>query len=122
MGNPTSCFFRQEGIQASSCQDVQLDLTAIINSDEIQSVLRPKQTTHVFRARKKNPLNNFGFMVKLNPYAIPARRAEILRSHPGSKRAASEKEVEIAKAKSKKGQAAKKRRSAFYTQLKAPVK
>merc|ERR1712063_173018 len=98
------------------------DLTAIINSDEIQSVLRPKQTTHVFRARKKNPLNNFGFMVKLNPYAIPARRAEILRSRPGTKRALSDKEVEIAKAKAKKGQAAKKRRSAFYTQLKAPVK
>merc|ERR1712100_500006 len=98
------------------------DLTAIINSDEIQSVLRPKQTSQEFRARKKNPLNNFGFMVKLNPYAIPARRAEILRSRPGTKRAASEKEVEIAKAQAKKGQAAKRRRSAFYTQLKAPVK
>merc|ERR1712063_26549 len=98
------------------------DLTAIINSDEIQSVLRPKQTTHVFRAHKKNPLNNFGFMVKLTPYATPARRAELLRSRPGTKRALSDKEVEIAKAKAKKGQAAKKRRSAFYTQLKAPVK
>merc|ERR1712232_528207 len=112
----------KKGYKLPRAKMTNSDLTAIINSDEIQSVLRPKQTSQEFRARKKNPLNNFGFMVKLNPYAIPARRAEILRSRPGTKRAASEKEVEIAKAKAKKGQAAKRRRSAFYTQLKAPVK
>merc|ERR1712100_351637 len=112
----------KKGYKLPRAKMTNSDLTAIINSDEIQSVLRPKQTSQEFRARKKNPLNNFGFMVKLNPYAIPARRAEILRSRPGTKRAASEKEVEIAKAQAKKGQAAKRRRSAFYTQLKAPVK
>merc|ERR1712063_62749 len=112
----------KKGYKLPRAKMTNSDLTSIINSDEIQSVLRPKLAHREFRARKKNPLNNFGFLAKLNPYAIPARRAEVLRSHPGSKRAASEKEVEIAKAKSKKGQAAKKRRSAFYTQLKAPVK
>merc|ERR1712232_879838 len=112
----------KKGYKLPCAKMTNSDLTAIINSDEIQSVLRPKQTSQEFRARKKNPLNNFGFMVKLNPSAIPARRAEILRSRPGTKRAASEKEVEIAKAQAKKGQAAKRRRSAFYTQLKAPVK
>merc|ERR1711941_93236 len=42
-----------------------------------------KQNGGEFRPRKKNPLKNFGFMVKLNPYAIPARRAEVLRSAVG---------------------------------------
>merc|ERR1711862_440812 len=86
------------------------DLTSIINSDEIQSALRPKRPVGEFRARKKNPLRNFGFMVKLNPYAIPARRAELLRSAPGVKRTASDA-VNAAKAnRAKKGVAAKKRR------------
>jgi len=54
------------------------DLTRLINSDEIQSKLRPTITT-VRRARhKKNPLKNFGVMVKLNPYALRLRRAELL--------------------------------------------
>merc|ERR1712125_148822 len=63
------------------------DLASIINSDEIQSVLRPKQSGSPFRPFKKNPLKNFGFMVKLNPYAIPQRRAELLQSCVGIKRA-----------------------------------
>merc|ERR1712000_313299 len=98
------------------------DLTSIINSDEIQSVLRPKQNGGGFRARKKNPLKNFGFMVKLNPYAIPARRAEVLRSAVGVKRTASDAENAAKANRAKKGVAAKKRRTSFYTQLQAPVK
>merc|ERR1711977_378663 len=98
------------------------DLTSIINSDEIQSALRPKRPVGEFRARKKNPLRNFGFMVKLNPYAIPARRAELLRSAPGVKRTASDAENAAKANRAKKGVAAKKRRTSFYTQLQAPVK
>jgi len=54
------------------------DVTRIINSDEIQSVLRPiiKQTK--FQVRKKNPLKNLGALVKLNPYAKTARRKDVL--------------------------------------------
>merc|ERR1712232_1239651 len=97
------------------------DLTSIINSDEIQSVLRPKQTSSEFRAFKKNPLKNFGFMVKLNPYAIPQRRAEVLRSAVGVKR--TKQEDPAAKSKrSKELQAIKKKRVSFYEQLLAPVK
>jgi len=98
------------------------DLASIINSDEIQSVLRPKQSGNNFRAFRKNPLKNFGFMVKLNPYAIPARRAEVLQSCVGVKRAAPEQDA-AAKAKARKQEKArKKRRASFYTQLLAPVK
>jgi len=54
------------------------DLTRIINSDEIQSIVRPRNTI-IKRARlKKNPLKNLGVKVRLNPYALSLRRAELL--------------------------------------------
>merc|ERR1711862_1034450 len=74
---------QKKGYKLPTAKMSNSDLTSIINSDEIQSALRPKRPVGEFRARKKNPLRNFGFMVKLNPYAIPARRAELLRSAPG---------------------------------------
>merc|ERR1712000_790269 len=74
---------QKKGYKLPTTKMSNSDLTSIINSDEIQSALRPKRPVGEFRARKKNPLRNFGFMVKLNPYAIPARRAELLRSAPG---------------------------------------
>jgi large subunit ribosomal protein L4e len=54
------------------------DLTRIINSDEIQSKLRPANKTVTRRRQKKNPLKNLGVMVRLNPYALASRRAELL--------------------------------------------
>lgn len=53
------------------------DLTRIINSDEVQSVLRPKlaNASHI---RKRNPLKNLGFLLRLNPYAKSIKRAELL--------------------------------------------
>jgi len=56
------------------------DLARVINSDEIQSVLRPKLPQIQFTTRKKNPLRNFGALVKLNPYALTQRRRIILQS------------------------------------------
>merc|ERR1711868_18080 len=100
---------QKKGYKLPTAKMSNSDLTSIINSDEI-------------RARKKNPLRNFGFMVKLNPYAIPARRAELLRSAPGVKRTASDAENAAKANRAKKGVAAKKRRTSFYTQLQAPVK
>jgi len=53
------------------------DLNRIINSDEIQSKLRPA-VKEVRRARlHKNPLTNLGVLVRLNPYALATRRAEL---------------------------------------------
>jgi len=49
------------------------DLTRIINSDEIQSVVRPKQVQTKNYIRKKNPLKNAAFMETLNPYAKVAK-------------------------------------------------
>jgi len=54
------------------------DLTRIINSDEIQSKLRPQISSARTYRRRKNPLTNLGVEVKLNPYALALRRSELL--------------------------------------------
>ncbi|KAH7432799.1 hypothetical protein KP509_07G041200 [Ceratopteris richardii] len=54
------------------------DLSRIINSDEIQSIVHPTKKDVKRRVLKKNPLKNLGTMIKLNPYAKTARRMEIL--------------------------------------------
>jgi large subunit ribosomal protein L4e len=58
------------------------DVSRLINSDEIQSVVRPAGEKHTKRpfTQKKNPLRNQGVMNRLNPYYQVMRRAEILRS------------------------------------------
>jgi large subunit ribosomal protein L4e len=64
------------------------DLTRIINSDEIQSKLRPAKEAAKRVTHKKNPLKNLGAMLKLNPYAKTLRRAEILASQANAKKRA----------------------------------
>jgi len=54
------------------------DLDRIINSDEIQSVIRPKRRLP-FVTHRKNPLRNIGAMVKLNPWALEVRRRNLIR-------------------------------------------
>lgn len=54
------------------------DLARIINSDEVQSVVRPvKVDTQRPKAPKKNPLKNLGAMLKLNPYHEVHRASEM---------------------------------------------
>lgn len=54
------------------------DIERIINSDEVQSVLRPAGPSHPKRGLvlKKNPLKNLQVMLRLNPYAKTVKRAE----------------------------------------------
>jgi large subunit ribosomal protein L4e len=55
------------------------DITRIINSDEVQSKVRAAKTSVKLHANlKKNPLKNLGVLVRLNPYALTLRRAELL--------------------------------------------
>jgi large subunit ribosomal protein L4e len=61
------------------------DLTRIINSDEIQSKLRPTNNKVIRARHKKNPLKNLGVLVRLNPYALSLRRAELLQQKRAKK-------------------------------------
>jgi large subunit ribosomal protein L4e len=71
------------------------DLTRLINSDEIQSTLRPTNTKITRSRRKKNPLKNLGVKVRLNPYALSLRRAELLHQ----KRIAEGRKGKVSKAR-----------------------
>jgi len=51
------------------------DITRIINSDEVQSKVRPANHTVVRAPLKHNPLRNFNAMLRLNPYALTVRKA-----------------------------------------------
>jgi large subunit ribosomal protein L4e len=62
------------------------DITRIINSDEIQSVLRPAEASKQKRATvKKNPLRNLNVLLRLNPYAKSVRRGELLAAEKKSR-------------------------------------
>ena len=58
------------------------DVTRLINSDEIQSVVRPAKAKTQKRpwTQKKNPLVNKGVLFRLNPYAKTLRRQELCTS------------------------------------------
>lgn len=101
----------KSGFRLPRAKMANSDLGRIINSDEIQAVLRPANPTAPFRPRRKNPLNNLGFMVKLNPYALTARRKAILDC---------QKKNPIDKKSFSKKKAIKARRKDFYVALTAP--
>ena len=65
------------GYQLPRHQMNNANLGRLINSDEIQSVVRAGTYAKHRRFQKKNPLKNLGAMVKLNPYTLVARRAEL---------------------------------------------
>jgi large subunit ribosomal protein L4e len=80
---------QKKGWTLPSTKMTNADLARIINSDEIQSAIRPTDRTPKFVPRRKNPLKNLGALVKLNPYALSQRRRQILASQKsGEKRRA----------------------------------
>jgi len=95
------------------------DLARIVNSDEVQAVVRPVRP-RTFSTRKKNPLKNFGFLVKLNPYALAQKRRALLTAQ--KKALKKERDPKAAAVQRKKTKALKKRRTVFYKTLLAPLK
>lgn len=80
-GTTTTVSSTKKGFTLPRAPMTNSDLTRLINSDEIQSVVRKPRAPGVKHAPlKKNPLKNLGAMLKLNPYAKVARRVEITRS------------------------------------------
>ena len=69
----------KKGLRLPNAKIAMPDVTRLINSDEIQSVVRPagpKQTKRPF-TQKKNPLRNRGVLYRLNPYAQASIRREL---------------------------------------------
>ena len=54
------------------------DLARLINSDEIQSVVRAVKPRARRATIKKNPLKNSAIMTRLNPHAAVTKRAAII--------------------------------------------
>lgn len=54
------------------------DLSRLLKSEEIRSVLRAPKKTQFHRVRRLNPLVNKRALVRLNPYAAVVKRRAIL--------------------------------------------
>jgi large subunit ribosomal protein L4e len=55
------------------------DLTRIINSDEIQSILKPSTVAEFVLPKKSNPLKNSAAKIALNPYHATVQARELAR-------------------------------------------
>ncbi|XP_030542521.2 60S ribosomal protein L4 [Rhodamnia argentea] len=69
---------KKKGYLLPRSKMVNADLSRIINSDEVQSVVRPIKKDVKRAPLKKNPLKNLNTMLRLNPYAKTARRMALL--------------------------------------------
>jgi len=63
------------------------DITRVLQSESVKAALRPI-VKPVHNARKKNPLKNFGALVKLNPFALTQRRRAVLATTAARKKRA----------------------------------
>ncbi|KAF2289983.1 hypothetical protein GH714_039416 [Hevea brasiliensis] len=68
---------KKKGYVLPRAKMVNADLARIINSDEVQSVVKPIKKEVKRAPLKKNPLKNLNVMLK-NPYAKTARRMSLL--------------------------------------------
>ncbi|MED6109237.1 60S ribosomal protein L4 [Stylosanthes scabra] len=69
---------KKKGYLLPRAKMVNADLARIINSDEVQSVVRPIKKEVKRATLKKNPLKNLNVMLRLNPYAKAAKRMALL--------------------------------------------
>jgi large subunit ribosomal protein L4e len=96
-GSTTRESTQKTGYTLPSTQMTNSDLTRLINSDEVQSKVRPAKTRVLRYRKKKNPLKNLGVKVRLNPYALNLRRTELL----AQERRAAKREELVAAARAK---------------------
>ena len=89
------------------------DIGRTINSDEVQSVVHAAHPQKKRFTRKVNPLTNYDQMVKLNPYAVTAKRKRLAEDAKRAKaKASGEKKKKAPKKKAKKEDASKKQQKA----------
>jgi len=90
------------------------DVARIINSSEVQSVLRPKLEPRKTFGVKKNPLKNAQIMARLNPGSLQKSDARKRAHEKGTKeRDLVDKKAKLTKVESKKNKGGK----AFYNNL-----
>jgi large subunit ribosomal protein L4e len=100
-----------DGKSIPSASMTNADLARIINSDEVQSIVKPALRAPKPRPRKKNAIKSVKALEKLDPYAAAARRAEAAaQANRVGKKAAT---LKAKRAMSKANKASKK---AFYEQ------
>lgn len=96
-----------EGKRIPSAAMTNADLARLINSDEIQSVLKPALCNDKKPLRKKNAIKSIKALEKLDPYAAAARRAETraMEARAGKKASGLKAKREAAKAHKAQGKA-----------------
>lgn len=99
------------------------DFLRIVSSDEVQAHLRPRRKPRRVTL-KKNPLRNFGALLKLNPYVRTLRRRQLLAAEARRKAVAQSKNGKVARtaAETKRMQRVKAARKARRAQSKKNVK
>lgn len=78
------------------------DVARIINSDQVQSVIRAPVTKVAQHAKKKNALKNRDVMLQLNPYFAETRKREAARVKAARGKKTKAKRSEESKAAGKK--------------------
>lgn len=85
------------------------DLARIINSDEIQSVVRPAVTAALELPAKRNPLKNHDVMVALNPFAAQTKARAVAKAA-----ASKDARIKVIKARRAETKPLNARRKAFH--------
>ncbi|CAM9161179.1 unnamed protein product [Ectocarpus fasciculatus] len=85
------------------------DLARIINSDEIQSVVRPAVTAALELPAKRNPLKNHDVMVALNPFAAQTKARAVAKAT-----ASKDARIKVIKARRAETKPLNARRKAFH--------
>lgn len=76
-GSTTEAATLKKGYTLPRSVMANADLGRLINSNEVQAVVRPAVKDRKWPVQKKNPLTNHKAMVKLNPYAAVVRKSEL---------------------------------------------
>jgi large subunit ribosomal protein L4e len=75
-GSVTEAAAKKVGYTLPRSAMANADLGRLINSSEVQAVVRPAIKSRRWASQKKNPLSNHTAMVRLNPYAAVVRKSE----------------------------------------------
>lgn len=89
----------KKGYHLQRAQMENADIARIINSTEIQSVVKPKIEAPVRYGRKKNPLKNMGVMEVLNPGIKDVKKERADAHGAKAKKAKKDKSLKVASKK-----------------------